>query len=197
MEITGAESIGVEDRGGYYDGSGAMRDMFQNHLLQVLAMVAMEPPAIINANSMRDEVAKVLYCLHPLTEEDVKHNVVLGQYARGTVDGKEVPAYLEEKGVPADSNTETFMAVKCEIDNWRWAGVPFYVRTGKRLPTRVTEIVIHFKTTPHPVFSQNAPENKLIIRVQPDEGISMRFGLKNREQALRRKKSQWISAIPI
>ncbi|MEN2861904.1 Glucose-6-phosphate 1-dehydrogenase [Mannheimia haemolytica] len=178
MEITGAESIGVEDRGGYYDGSGAMRDMFQNHLLQVLAMVAMEPPAIINANSMRDEVAKVLYCLHPLTEEDVKHNVVLGQYARGTVDGKEVPAYLEEKGVPADSNTETFMAVKCEIDNWRWAGVPFYVRTGKRLPTRVTEIVIHFKTTPHPVFSQNAPENKLIIRVQPDEGISMRFGLK-------------------
>lgn len=136
VEITGAESIGVEDRGGYYDGSGAMRDMFQNHLLQVLAMVAMEPPAIINANSMRDEVAKVLYCLHPLTEEDVKHNVVLGQYARGTVDGKEVPAYLEEKGVPADSNTETFMAVKCEIDNWRWAGVPFYVRTGKRLPTR-------------------------------------------------------------
>ncbi|MFA9500611.1 glucose-6-phosphate dehydrogenase [Mannheimia sp. E30BD] len=178
VEITGAESIGVEDRGGYYDDSGAMRDMFQNHLLQVLAMVAMEPPAIINANSMRDEVAKVLHCLHPLTEEYVKHNVVLGQYGRGTVDGKEVPAYLEEKGVPEDSNTETFMAVKCEIDNWRWAGVPFYVRTGKRLPTRVTEIVIHFKTTPHPVFSQNAPENKLIIRVQPDEGISMRFGLK-------------------
>ncbi|QLB40093.1 glucose-6-phosphate dehydrogenase [Mannheimia pernigra] len=178
VEITGAESIGVEDRGGYYDDSGAMRDMFQNHLLQVLAMVAMEPPAIINANSMRDEVAKVLHCLHPLTEEDVKNNVVLGQYARGTVDGKELPAYVEENGVPPDSNTETFMAVKCEIDNWRWAGVPFYVRTGKRLPTRITEIVIHFKTTPHPVFSQNAPENKLIIRVQPDEGISMRFGLK-------------------
>ncbi|QLB43504.1 glucose-6-phosphate dehydrogenase [Mannheimia pernigra] len=178
VEITGAESIGVEDRGGYYDDSGAMRDMFQNHLLQVLAMVAMEPPAIINANSMRDEVAKVLHCLHPLTEEDVKNNVVLGQYARATVDGKELPAYVEENGVPPDSNTETFMAVKCEIDNWRWAGVPFYVRTGKRLPTRITEIVIHFKTTPHPVFSQNAPENKLIIRVQPDEGISMRFGLK-------------------
>ncbi|MEG9474757.1 glucose-6-phosphate dehydrogenase [Mannheimia indoligenes] len=178
VEITGAESIGVEDRGGYYDDSGAMRDMFQNHLLQVLAMVAMEPPAIINANSMRDEVAKVLHCLHPLSEEDVKNDVILGQYARGTVDGEEVVGYLEEKGVPADSNTETFMAVKCEIDNWRWAGVPFYVRTGKRLPTRVTEIVIHFKTTPHPVFSQNAPENKLIIRVQPDEGISMRFGLK-------------------
>lgn len=178
VEITGAEAIGVEERGGYYDGSGAMRDMFQNHLLQVLAMVAMEPPAIINANSMRDEVAKVLHCLHPLHDEDVKNNVVLGQYVQGIVDGEAVAGYLEEKGVPADSNTETYMAIRCEIDNWRWAGVPFYVRTGKRLPTRVTEIVIHFKTTPHPVFSQNAPENKLIIRVQPDEGISMQFGLK-------------------
>ena len=178
VEITGAESIGVEERGGYYDGSGAMRDMLQNHLLQVLAMVAMEPPAIINATSMRDEVAKVLYCLHPLSAENVKNDVVLGQYVAGTVDGEQVVGYLDEKGVPPDSSTETFIALKCEIDNWRWAGVPFYVRSGKRLPTRVTEIVIHFKTTPHPVFSQNAPENKLIIRIQPDEGISMRFGLK-------------------
>ena len=178
VEITGAESIGVEERGGYYDGSGAMRDMLQNHLLQVLAMVAMEPPAIINATSMRDEVAKVLHCLHPLSAENVKNDVVLGQYVAGTVDGEQVVGYLEEKGVPPDSSTETFNALKCEIDNWRWAGVPFYVRSGKRLPTRVTEIVIHFKTTPHPVFSQNAPENKLIIRIQPDEGISMRFGLK-------------------
>ena len=178
VEITGAESIGVEERGGYYDGSGAMRDMLQNHLLQVLAMVAMEPPAIINATSMRDEVAKVLHCLHPLSAEDVKNDVVLGQYVAGTVDGEQVVGYLEEKGVPSDSSTETFIALKCEIDNWRWAGVPFYVRSGKRLPTRVTEIVIHFKTTPHPVFSQNAPENKLIIRIQPDESISMRFGLK-------------------
>ena len=178
VEITGAESIGVEERGGYYDGSGAMRDMLQNHLLQVLAMVAMEPPAIINATSMRDEVAKVLHCLHPLSAENVKTDVVLGQYVAGTVDGEQVVGYLEEKGVPPDSSTETFIALKCEIDNWRWAGVPFYVRSGKRLPTRVTEIVIHFKTTPHPVFSQNAPENKLIIRIQPDEGISMRFGLK-------------------
>ncbi|WP_448911654.1 glucose-6-phosphate dehydrogenase [Haemophilus sputorum] len=178
VEITGAESIGVEERGGYYDGSGAMRDMLQNHLLQVLAMVAMEPPAIINATSMRDEVAKVLHCLHPLSAENVKNDVVLGQYVAGTVDGEQVVGYLEEKGVPPDSSTETFIALKCEIDNWRWAGVPFYVRSGKRLPTRVTEIVIHFKTTPHPVFSQNAPENKLIIRIQPDEGISMRFGLK-------------------
>ncbi|MWP90379.1 glucose-6-phosphate dehydrogenase [Glaesserella parasuis] len=178
VEITGAESIGVEDRGGYYDGSGAMRDMFQNHLLQVLAMVAMEPPAIINADSMRDEVAKVLHCLHPLSNDDIKNNLVLGQYTASTINGEEVKGYLQEKGVPEDSNTETYMAVRCQIDNWRWAGVPFYVRTGKRLPARVTEVVIHFKITPHPVFSQNAPDNKLIIRIQPDEGISMRFGLK-------------------
>lgn len=178
VEITGAESIGVEDRGGYYDGSGAMRDMFQNHLLQVLAMVAMEPPAIINANSMRDEVAKVMHSLRPLTAEDMEHNLVLGQYTAAEINGKMENGYLEEKGVPADSRTETYIALRCEIENWRWAGVPFYVRTGKRLPARVTEIVIHFKTTPHPVFSQNAPENKLIIRIQPDEAISMRFGLK-------------------
>ena len=178
VEITGAESIGVEERGGYYDGSGAMRDMFQNHLLQVLAMVAMEPPAIINANSMRDEVAKVMHSLRPLTAEDMEHNLVLGQYTAAEINGKMEKGYLEEKGVPADSRTETYIALRCEIENWRWAGVPFYVRTGKRLPTRVTEIVIHFKTTPHPVFSQNAPENKLIIRIQPDEAISMRFGLK-------------------
>ena len=178
VEITGAESIGVEERGGYYDGSGAMRDMLQNHLLQVLAMVAMEPPAIINANSMRDEVAKVMHSLRPLTAEDMEHNLVLGQYTAAEINGKMENGYLEEKGVPADSRTETYIALRCEIENWRWAGVPFYVRTGKRLPARVTEIVIHFKTTPHPVFSQNAPENKLIIRIQPDEAISMRFGLK-------------------
>lgn len=178
VEITGAESIGVEERGGYYDGSGAMRDMFQNHLLQVLAMVAMEPPAIINANSMRDEVAKVMHSLRPLTAEDMEHNLVLGQYTAAEINGKMESGYLEEKGVPADSRTETYIALCCEIENWRWAGVPFYIRTGKRLPARVTEIVIHFKTTPHPVFSQNAPENKLIIRIQPDEAISMRFGLK-------------------
>ena len=178
VEITGAESIGVEERGGYYDGSGAMRDMFQNHLLQVLAMVAMEPPAIINANSMRDEVAKVMHSLRPLTLEDMENNLVLGQYIAAGINGKMEKGYLEEKGVPADSRTETYIALRCEIENWRWAGVPFYVRTGKRLPARVTEIVIHFKTTPHPVFSQNAPENKLIIRIQPDEAISMRFGLK-------------------
>ena len=174
-----------------------MRDMFQNHLLQVLAMVAMEPPAIINANSMRDEVAKVMHSLRPLTAEDMEHNLVLGQYTAAEINGKMEKGYLEEKGVPADSRTETYIALRCEIENWRWAGVPFYVRTGKRLPARVTEIVIHFKTTPHPVFSQNAPENKLIIRIQPDEAISMRFGLKNQVQVLKRKKYQWISVMQI
>ncbi|MDO4642744.1 MAG: glucose-6-phosphate dehydrogenase [Cardiobacteriaceae bacterium] len=178
VEITAAETIGVEDRGGYYDGSGAVRDMFQNHLLQILAMVAMEPPALIDADSMRDEVAKVLYCLHPLDAEHLKTHLVLAQYSEGKINGKDVPSYLEEKGVDPDSLTETYMALGLQIDNWRWSGVPFYIRTGKYLPMRVTEVVIHFKTTPHPVFNKHAPENKLIIRIQPDEGISMRFGLK-------------------
>ncbi len=178
VEITNAETLGVEERGGYYDASGAVRDMFQNHLLQVLALVAMEPPAIINADSMRDEVAKVLHSLNPLSQEDLQNNLVLGQYTAGEIDGKPVVGYLQEKGVPTDSTTPTYMALNCQVNNWRWAGVPFYVRTGKRLPVRVTEVVIHFKNTPHPIFSQNAPENKLIIRIQPDEGISMHFGLK-------------------
>ncbi|MDG6895383.1 glucose-6-phosphate dehydrogenase [Volucribacter amazonae] len=178
VEITGAESIGVEDRGGYYDGAGAMRDMFQNHLLQVLALVAMESPAVINADSLRNEVVKVLQSLHPLSERDLEENLVLGQYTSSKVRGNALAGYREEKGVDPESRTETYMALRMQIDNWRWSGVPFYVRTGKRLPTRVTEIVIHFKSTPHPVFSQNAPENKLIIRIQPDEGIVMSFGLK-------------------
>ncbi|MCT8670007.1 glucose-6-phosphate dehydrogenase [Glaesserella parasuis] len=178
VEITGAESIGVEDRGGYYDGSGAMRDMFQNHLLQVLAMVAMEPPAIINADSMRDEVAKVLHCLHPLSNDDIKNNLVLGQYTASTINGEEVKGYLQEKGVPEDSNTETYMAVRCQIDNWRWAGVPFVVRTGKRQPAGVKEVVIQFKTTSHTVVSQSAPDKKLVICIQPDVGRSTRVGLK-------------------
>ena len=178
IEITAAETIGVEDRGGYYDGSGAVRDMFQNHLLQILAMVAMEPPALIDADSMRDEVAKVLHSLHPLDNEHLKTHLVLAQYGKGRVGDKEVLPYRQEKGVAPDSTTETYMALRLQIDNWRWSGVPFYIRTGKYLPMRFTEVVIHFKTTPHPVFNQHAPENKLIIRIQPDEGIAMRFGLK-------------------
>ncbi|MGL6259715.1 glucose-6-phosphate dehydrogenase [Vibrio sp. WXL210] len=178
VEITGAEFLGVEGRGGYYDGSGAMRDMFQNHLLQVLAMVGMEPPAQINADAMRDEVVKVLQCLKPLDEYDLRNNLVLGQYTASDVRGEHLLGYREEPGVAEDSRTETYVGLKAYINNWRWNGVPFYVRTGKRLPTRVTEVVIHFKNTPHPVFGQNAPENKLIIRIQPDEGIQMSFGLK-------------------
>nr|WP_192867647.1 glucose-6-phosphate dehydrogenase [Thaumasiovibrio occultus] len=178
VEITGAEFLGVEERGGYYDGSGAVRDMFQNHLLQVLAMVAMEPPAQINADSMRDEVVKVLQSLEPLSDDDLRHHLVLGQYTASKVRGDLLPGYREEPGVADDSRTETYVGLKMFINNWRWNGVPFYVRTGKRLPTRVTEVVIHFKQTPHPVFGKNAPENRLVIRIQPDEGIQMSFGLK-------------------
>lgn len=178
VEITGSEFIGVEGRGGYYEGSGAMRDMFQNHLLQVLAMVAMEPPAVINADTMRDETAKVLSSLQPLSKEDLEENLILGQYTHSQVRGEDLLGYREEEGVSEESRTETFIALKMQINNWRWNGVPFYVRSGKRLPTRVTEVVIHFKPTPHPAFAKNAPENKLIIRIQPDEGILVQFGLK-------------------
>lgn len=178
VEITGAESLGVEGRGGYYEGAGALRDMFQNHLLQVLAMVAMEPPVAINADATRDEVAKLLQSIQPLTEADLTERLVLGQYTRSKVRGEQLVGYREERGVADDSRTETYIALKLHIHNSRWSGVPFYVRSGKRLPTRVTEVVIHFKPTPHPAFSQSAPANKLIIRIQPDEGIVMKFGLK-------------------
>ncbi|CSI55863.1 glucose-6-phosphate 1-dehydrogenase [Vibrio cholerae] len=198
VEITGAEFLGVEERGGYYDGSGAVRDMFQNHLLQVLAMVGMEPPAAINADSIRNEVNKVLQSLQPLSESDLRNNLVLGQYTESEVRGQFLPSYRNEPGVAADSRTETYVALKMFINNWRWNGVPFYVRSGKRLPTRVTEVVIHFKRTPHPVFGQNAPENKLIIRIQPDEGILMSFGLKEpgagfkaSDDLLRRDGREW------
>ncbi|KZY90064.1 glucose-6-phosphate dehydrogenase, partial [Oleiphilus sp. HI0073] len=173
VEITGAESLGVEGRGGYYEGAGALRDMFQNHLLQVLAMVAMEPPAAINSDSTRDEVVKLLQSLQPLSEHDLQHNMVLGQYTGSQVRGESLYGYREEEGVSPDSRTETYVALKMQINNWRWSGVPFYVRTGKRLPTRVTEVVIHFRPTPHPVFAAKAPRNRLIIRIQPDEGIVM------------------------
>lgn len=178
VEITSAEALGVEKRGGYYDGAGAMRDMFQNHLLQVLSMVAMEPPAAINDHTLRNEVAKVIQCIRPLTVDDLDKNLVLGQYTASKIRGEEVLGYREEEGVDNESLTETYIALKMKIDNWRWSGVPFYIRSGKRLPTKVTEVVIRFKPTPHPVFRKNAPNNKLIIRIQPDEGILFSFGLK-------------------
>ncbi len=179
VEITAAESLGVEGRGGYYEGAGAVRDMLQNHLLQVLAIMAMEPPSRIDARCMRDETVKVMQCFRPLDETALKENLVLGQYLASELRDKHLPAYREEPGVAADSRTETYLALKMFIDNWRWNGVPFYLRTGKRLPTRATEIVLYLRKTPHPVFAGIAPENKIIIRIQPDEGILINFGLKH------------------
>lgn len=181
IEITSAESIGVESRGGYYDGSGALRDMLQNHLLQVVGLTAMEPPSSMDADAIRNETMKVMQSLKPLREEDVARQVIRGQYTASHVRGESMPGYRDEKGVNPDSRTETFVAVKFFIDNWRWGGVPFYIRTGKRLPTKVTEVVVHFKPTPQRLFqeketSENA--NQLIIRIQPDEGILLKFGMK-------------------
>jgi len=181
VEITSAESIGVEGRGGYYDGSGALRDMLQNHLLQVVGLTAMEPPSSMEADAIRNETMKVLQSLKPIREEDVPKQVVRGQYVASHVRGESMSGYREEKDVPADSRTETFVAMKFFIDNWRWGGVPFYIRTGKRLPTRVTEVVVHFKPAPHGLFQNEAlcnNCNQLIIRIQPDEGVLLKFGLK-------------------
>jgi glucose-6-phosphate 1-dehydrogenase len=182
VEITSAEALGVEERGGYYDHSGAMRDMVQNHLMQMVGMVAMEPPVVIEADAIRNEVLKVFQSLRPVKEEDIPRYVIRGQYIESHIKGKTVKGYRQEKGVDPESRTETFFAMKFFIDNWRWSGVPFYVRTGKKLPTRVTEVVIHFKKTPHHLFGtgdgyENS-NNQLVIRIQPDEGILLKFGMK-------------------
>jgi len=181
VEITSAESIGIESRGGYYDKSGALRDMVQNHLLQVAAITAMESPSSLDANAIRNEILKVFQSLRPLTKEDVKTNVIRGQYTSATVKGEKLNGYRDEDGVDENSYTETYAALKFYIDNWRWGGVPFYIRSGKRLPTRVTEVVIHFKPTPHFLFAQKEisnSRNQLIIRIQPDEGVLVKFGMK-------------------
>jgi len=181
IEITSAESIGVEERGGYYDSSGALRDMVQNHLLQMVGLTAMEPPSSLDANAIRNEVLKVFQSLQPINEEDVPEQVIRGQYTGSLIRGECVTGYRYEKGVAADSRTETYVAIKFFINNWRWGGVPFYIRTGKRLPTRVTEIVIHFKQTPHHLFRSESGKisaNQLIIRIQPDEGILLKFDMK-------------------
>ena len=182
IEISSAESLGVEGRGGYYDHSGAMRDMVQNHLLQVVGMVAMEPPVIIEADAIRHEVMKVFQSLRPIKSEDIQKQVIRGQYTASTIKGQSIAGYRDEPGVDPDSHTETFVAMKFYIDNWRWAGVPFFIRSGKKLPTRVTEIVIEFKPTPHHLFDQKGLEqykpNQLIIRIQPDEGILLKFNMK-------------------
>ncbi len=181
VEITGVENIGVENRGGYYDSSGALRDMLQNHLLQITGLIAMEPPSSFAPDSIRNETIKVFQSFRPLTKNDVIKNVIRGQYLSSVIKGEKVPGYREEKGVNPASKTETYMALKLFIDNWRWGGVPFYIRTGKRLPTRVTEVVIHFKPTPHYLFARKSLQdgcNQLVIRIQPDEGILLKFGMK-------------------
>ncbi|GBD91955.1 glucose-6-phosphate 1-dehydrogenase [bacterium BMS3Abin04] len=181
VEVTGAESIGVENRGGYYEGSGALRDMIQNHLLQVVSLVAMEPPSSIDSTAIRNETLKVFQSLRRIKEEEVKNVTIRGQYTSSVIKDEKILGYREEKGVNLNSKTETYAAVKFYIDNWRWGGVPFYVRTGKRLPTRVSEVVLHFKPTPHYLFSQTEvcdSCNQLVIRIQPDEGILIKFGMK-------------------
>jgi glucose-6-phosphate 1-dehydrogenase len=181
IEVTAAENIGVENRGGYYDSSGALRDMLQNHLLQITGLIAMEPPSSFDSDAIRNETVKVFQSFRPLMEEDIVNNVIRGQYVSSKIKGEKVLGYREEKGVDPDSRTETYAAIKFFIDNWRWGGVPFYIRTGKRLPTRVTEVVIHFKPTPHYLFSRKSMQdgcNKLVIRIQPDEGILLKFGMK-------------------
>ncbi len=178
VEVSAAESIGVEGRGGYYEEAGALRDMVQNHLMQLVALIAMEPPTKINAEAIKYEKMKVFQALHPLSESDLKQNVIRGQYSASKIRGEAVAGYRQEKNVDKKSRTETFFAMKFFIDNWRWAGVPFYIRTGKRLPTRVTEIVIHFKPSPQQLFCGNDNDNQLILRIQPDEGILLKTGMK-------------------
>ena len=183
VQITVSETLGVEARGAYYEESGALRDMIQNHILQLLCLVAMEPPVTFDADPVRDEKSKVMRALRPIPPGDVDAVAVRGQYGPGFVEGQRVPGYREEKGVSAESITETYAALKLGVDNWRWAGVPFYLRTGKRLAKRASEITVQFRRTPHLVFRRN-PEaiaeaaNRLILRIQPDEGIALQFGAK-------------------
>lgn len=181
VEISAVENMGVESRGGFYDQTGAMRDMVQNHLSQLLALVAMEPPVQFNADHFRNEVVKVYQSFRPLSQEDIVQHVVRGQYTGSEWKGQSHLAYRHEEKVDAESRTETFFAMKLFIDNWRWLGVPFYVRSGKMMPTKVTEIVVHFKQTPHKMFATaegSTVPNQLVIRIQPDEGIVLKFAAK-------------------
>ncbi len=182
VQITVAETLGVEERGGYYDHAGALRDMVPNHILQLVTLTALEPPISFKADAVRDEQAKILNALQVLAPEDVLTRAVRGQYGEGVIDGEHVPAYRSEHNVAPDSHTETFVAMKLSIDNWRWADVPFYIRTGKRLAKRVTEIAIQFRRAPFILFRDTPVEhlnpNLLVLHIQPDEGISLRFGAK-------------------
>lgn len=181
VQITASEQLGIENRAGYYEGAGALRDMVQNHLLQLLCLVAMEPPTDLRADSIRDEKVKVLRSLRRMRREEVARSVVRGQYASGSINGNSVVGYREEKNVKPESMTETYVALRVLIDNWRWADVPFYVRVGKRLPKGGTEIGIHFKNAPGVLFNRDksgvrdGSQNVLVIRIQPDEGVSLRM----------------------
>lgn len=192
VQITNAEAIGVEDRGGYYETAGVLRDMIQNHVFQVLSLVAMEPPNSLSANAVRDEKIKAMQAVRAIPIDQVDEFAVRGQYGPGSVAGKPAKGYREEKDVNPESNTDTYSAVKLYFDNWRWAGVPFYLRSAKRMPKRVTEIAIQFKEAPHLLFRESGqPEpNQLIVRVQPDEGITLRIGAKVPGQVTR---IRWVN----
>ena len=181
VQIAVSETVGVGHRAGYYENAGIVRDMFQNHLLQLLCLTAMEPPVAFEADAVRAEKVKVLQSVRPFSEDCIDDWAVRGQYGPGVVEGKKVPGYREEDKVRPDSNTPTYAAVKFAIDNWRWAGVPFYIRSGKRLAARVSEIAIEFKRVPHPLFKKTAgtlSPNVLRLRIQPDEGVSLKFDAK-------------------
>jgi glucose-6-phosphate 1-dehydrogenase len=176
VQLTVAETVGVEGRGGYYEESGALRDMIQNHLLQVVCLVAMEPPVTFDAQAVRDEKSKVLQAARPIDPARVEASALRAQYGPGFIGNRQVPGYVQERGVKPDSTTETYAALRLQIDNWRWAGVPFYLQTGKRLAQRVSEVVIRFHRTPHMIFRRgdvSVDPNLLVIRIQPDEGISL------------------------
>jgi glucose-6-phosphate 1-dehydrogenase len=197
VQITNAETLGVEGRGAYYEEAGNMRDMIQNHMLQLVSLVGMEPPASLEAEATRDEKAKVLRCIRPFDMKRLEEFAVRGQYAPGYIAGQAVAGYRQEASVAADSHRETFTALKLLIDNWRWAGVPFYVRSGKRLAKHVTEIAVHFKKAPHRLFNQYfdaAAEmigpNVLVMKIQPDEGISLKFFTK---QPGAKNSLRWLS----
>ncbi len=182
VQITAAEKVGVEQRGGYYESAGALRDMVPNHLLQLVTLTAMEPPISFDADAVRDEQTKILHAIQHLSSEEVATRAVRGQYDGGEIEDKKVPAYRQEHNVAPDSKVETYVALKLLIDNWRWADVPFYLRTGKRLAARDTEIAIQFKRAPFVLFRktpiERLPTNRLVLHIQPDEGISLRFGAK-------------------
>ena len=189
VQITVAESLGVGHRGGFYEKAGALRDIVQNHVMQVLALTLMEPPAIFDADGIRDEKVKALRAVDVLNPEQVADNVVRGQYRSGWVQGAEVQGYRDEEGVDPHSQTETYLAMRLRADNWRWAGVPIYVRTGKYLPKRVTEVAMEFNRVPHLPFAMSQAEglepDALVLRIQPDEGVTLRFGAKVPGQAFR------------